>query len=131
MMKKLFLLFVKYVPVIQMAGMIVNNTLCLFDVHDGIIYLLDFIIGNSYISLLFMLICSYMFGFCTYYRLILLANFINLSIAMIDSIYRIPISDRALLMTYYIVYAIFIGIITINHVKHNERYKVKNSKESS
>lgn len=27
-MKKLFLLFVKFMPAIQMAGMLVNNTLC-------------------------------------------------------------------------------------------------------
>lgn len=130
-MKKLFLLFVKFMPVIQMAGILVNNTLCMFDINHAINYILDFTVGNSILTTIFMFICSYMFGFCLWYRLILSANLINIIIAMTDSIYRLPLSDIQLLLSYYIVYAVFIIVATINHVKHNERDKVKNPKESS
>lgn len=130
-MKKLFLLFVKYVPVIQMAGILVNNTLCMFDINHVINYILDFTIGNSILTTIFMFICSYMFGFCLWYRLILSANLINIIIAMTDSIYRLPLSDIQLLLSYYIVYSVFIIVATINHVRLNERDKTKNSKESS
>lgn len=130
-MKKLFLLFVKFMPVIQMAGIIVNNTLCMFDINHAINYILDFTVGNSILTTIFMFICSYMFGFCLWYRLILSANLINIIIAMTDSIYRLPLSDIQLLLSYYIVYSVFIIVATINHVRHNERDKVKNSKESS
>lgn len=44
-MKKLFLLFVKFMPVIQMAGILVNNTLCMFDINHAINYILDFTVG--------------------------------------------------------------------------------------
>lgn len=130
-MKKLFLLFVKFMPVIQMAGIIVNNTLCMFDINHAINYILDFTVGNSILTTIFMFICSYMFGFCLWYRLILSANLINIIIAMTDSIYRLPLSDIQLLLSYYIVYSVFIIVATINHVRHNERDKTKNSKESS
>lgn len=130
-MKKLFLLFVKFMPVIQMAGILVNNTLCMFDINHAINYILDFTVGNSILTTIFMFICSYMFGFCLWYRLILSANLINIIIAMTDSIYRLPLSDIQLLLSYYIVYSVFIIVATINHVRHNERDKVKNSKESS
>ena len=50
---------------------------------------------------------------------------------MTDSIYRLPLSDIQLLLSYYIVYSVFIIVATINHVRHNERDKIKNSKESS
>lgn len=46
MMKKAFVLLVKYIPVIQMAGMLVNNTLYKFDMLPRIGYLLDFVLGN-------------------------------------------------------------------------------------
>ena len=131
-MKKLFLLFVKFMPAIQMAGMLVNNTLCYFNVNPIINYIFDFSIGNSILTTIFMFICSYMFGFCAYYRLILSANLINLIIAMIDSMHRLPIDDIHLLAIYYVICSIFIIIITINHIKSNhERLKVKNSKKSS
>lgn len=130
-MKKLFLLFVKFMPVIQMAGILVNNTLCIFDINHAINYILDFTVGNSILTTIFMFICSYMFGFCLWYRLILSANLINIIIAMTDSIYSLPLSDIQLLLSYYIVYAVFIIVATINHVRHNERDKTKNSKESS
>ena len=44
-MKKAFVLLVKYIPVIQMAGMLVNNTLYKFDMLPRIGYLLDFKLG--------------------------------------------------------------------------------------
>lgn len=131
-MKKLFLLFVKFMPAIQMAGMLVNNTLCYFNVNPIINYIFDFSIGNSILTTIFMFICSYMFGFCAYYRLILSANLINLIIAMIDSMHILPINDIHLLAIYYVICSIFIIIATINHIKSNhERLKVKNSKKSS
>ena len=116
-MKKFFLLFVKYMPAVQMAGMLFNNTLCFNDVNPTICYIIDFLIGNSVLFVAFMFICSYLFKFCIDCRLILAANFINITIAAIDSYHRLPISDRHLLGIYYVVAAIFIGIITIIHIK--------------
>ena len=46
-MKRLFIVLIKYIPIIQMIGMLFNNILyCFSDIYI-ISYLLDFIIGNS------------------------------------------------------------------------------------
>lgn len=46
-MKRLFIVLIKYIPIIQMVGMLFNNILyCFSDIYI-ISYILDFIIGNS------------------------------------------------------------------------------------
>ena len=46
-MRKTLLLLIKFIPVMQMAGMLLNNTLCYFNLNFDIVYLLDYLIGNS------------------------------------------------------------------------------------
>lgn len=48
-MKHLFILLIKFIPAIQMAGMLFNNTLYYFDI-DYFTYITDFTIGNSIIT---------------------------------------------------------------------------------
>ena len=122
-MKKILLLLIKFIPVMQMAGMLLNNTLCYFCTDLDTIYLLDYIIGNSIITTILLFICSYIFNYCVWHRLIILANFINISIANIDSVYHINITDLQLLCVYYIISIIFIIIATTNHINKNERSK--------
>lgn len=46
-MKRLFIVLIKYIPIIQMVGMLFNNILyCFSDIYI-ISYILDFIIGND------------------------------------------------------------------------------------
>ena len=92
---------------------------------------LDFLLGNSIITTILLYICSYVFGFCKWHRLIITANFINLLIANIDSIYKINISDLQLLLVYYFIYAIFIIINTYNHINKKHEFKIKNIKRYS
>ena len=128
-MKKLFLLLIKFIPVIQMAGMLVNNTLY----HLEIPYIsiaLDFTIGNSYITTFLLYVCNVIFGFCKWHRTIITANFININIAFIDSLITLPTTDAQLLSLYYIIASIAIIIITINHIR-NAKHKNKNIKKSS
>lgn len=47
MMKKLFVLLIKYMPTIQLVGMLVNNTLYKYDVNLEFAYIGDFLLGNS------------------------------------------------------------------------------------
>lgn len=118
-------------PIIQMIGMLFNNTL--FYITDMYIpsYFLDFLFGNSIITTILLYICSYVFGFCKWHRLIITANFINLLIANIDSIYKINISDLQLLLVYYFIYAIFIIINAYNHINKKHEFKIKNIKRCS
>lgn len=130
MVKKLFLLLIKYIPIIQMVGMILNNTLYYFDINTTVSITFDFIIGNSFVNTFLIIVCSYMFNFCKWHRIIIIANFINLLIAMFDAIIGIPINDAYLLSLYYITASISIIIITINHInKTNDKRTSKNIKE--
>lgn len=80
-MKRLFIVLIKYIPIIQMVGMLFNNILyCFSDIYI-ISYILDFIIGNSITTTFLLYVCSYVFGFCKWHRFIITANIINLLIA--------------------------------------------------
>lgn len=103
-----------------MAGMLLNNVLYYFDIDRKVSYILDFIIGNSIINTFLIYICSYVFNFCVWHRLIIAANIINLIIANIDVVIGLPVSDIQLLIIYHIVAAIFIAVATINHI-HNKK----------
>ena len=116
-MKKLFIFLVKYLPVIQMAGILFNNIMFYFDWFNQTSRFIDFIIGNSYITTILFYICSYMFGFCKWHKLIITANFINLNIGLIDVLYHIPITNSQLLSLYLIVDMIFLFMIIIYKFK--------------
>lgn len=122
-MKKILLLLIKFIPVIQMAGMLLNNTLCYFCTDLDTIYLLDYIIGNSIVTTILLFVCSYIFNYCDWHRLIISANFVNISVANIDAIYHINITDLQLLCVYYIVSIMTIIMAITNHINENERSK--------
>lgn len=107
-MKKLFLLSVKYIPIIQMVGMLFNNIFYYYELIFDTPYIIDYIVGNSLFNTIILTICSYTFMFCNWHRLIIFANFINITIAFIDNQYCIPIDDMELLLSYVIVDIIFI-----------------------
>lgn len=130
-MKRLFIVLIKYIPIIQMVGMLFNNILyCFSDIYI-ISYLLDFIIGNSITTTFLLYVCSYVFGFCKWHRFIITANIINLLIANLDAYYRIPISDIQLLIVYHFIAALFICISTYIHIKNNrDERKVKSTNKN-
>lgn len=100
-----------------MTGMLLNNTAYYFGINNELSYTFDFLIGNSIVTTFLIYLCSYIFNFCIWHRLIITANFINLCIANYDAIIGIPISSIQLLIIYHIVSIIFIIIATIIHIK--------------
>ena len=131
-MKKLFLILIKFIPVIQLTGMLLNNTLYCFNVIKVASYIIDFIIGNSVITTFLLFVCSYLFNFCKWHRLIITANFINMMIANYDALFGIPITDIQLLSVYYIIAAVFIIVSTHIHIKQNKNeHKNKSIKRYS
>lgn len=110
-LKDIFVLVIKYMPIVQMVGMLFNNLMYYFDIGNNICYIIDFVIGNSIITTILLFICSNLFGFCNWHRLIITSNFINIVIANIDVLFVIPISDLQLISLYFAVYLIFLFII--------------------
>jgi len=119
-MKKFLLLLFKYIPVMQMAGILINNLLYYFDICRNVCYCIDFIFGNSIITTVLLFVCSYIFKFCKWHKIIITANFINLMIANIDCIITIPINDLSLLIIYYFIAIVFIIIATITHLQKKQ-----------
>lgn len=110
-LKDIFVLLIKYIPIMQMVGMLFNNVLYYFGLFRPICYIMDFTLGNSIITTFLLFICSNLFGFCNWHRLIITSNFINILIANIDVLFTIPISNLHLLSLYFAVYLIFLFII--------------------
>ena len=106
-----------------MAGMLLNNTLCYFCTDLDTIYLLDYFIGNSIVTTILLFVCSYIFNYCDWHRLIISANFVNISVANIDAICCINITDLQLLCIYYVVSIMTIIMATTIHINKNERSK--------
>ena len=116
MLKKLFLLLIKFIPVIQMAGMLVNNTLYYLD-DFYTPYFIDFLLGNSLVTTILLFTCSYTFKFCVWHRIIITANFINILIANFDSNIGLSCTDLGLLLVYYFNSCLFIILATYIHIK--------------
>ena len=108
MINKIFILTLKYIPIIQMVGMFINSLNYLkYGWFDS--YFLDFIIGNSLITTFLLFICSYVFRFCNWYRYIIITNFINIVITNVDAWCYLNIDNAKLLDIISIVNTI--GII--------------------
>lgn len=114
MLNKLFILLLKYIPIIQMVGMLINNILYTFHEINDYMYIIDFVIGNSIITTFLLFICSYVFRFCNWYRYIIITNFINIIISFIDSTFYINIDKIELFVIMNIINAIGIIISLYN-----------------
>ena len=89
-MNKFFILLIKYMPIIQMVAMLLNNTMYCFDVYTKMYYLLGYLAGNSIMTTILLYVCSYVFKFCSWYRLIVTANLINLTLGIVDIYIKTP-----------------------------------------
>ena len=107
----------------MMIGMLGNNLLYYLEIGGDWVYLFDIFFGNSLITTFLLYICSYAFGLCSWHRLLITANLINVLIAGIDRVHRLPISDVQLLLSYYMVASIFLLIILYNKFfRNNEKH---------
>lgn len=108
MINKIFILTLKYIPIIQMVGMFINNfNYLIIGLFDS--YILDYIIGNSIITTFLLFVCSYVFKFCNWYRYIIISNFTNITITYVDSICYLNINNKLLFVIMNIVNVIGIS----------------------
>lgn len=66
-MKRLFVLTIKYIPIIQLIGMLINNSLYTYDINIEFDYIGDFLLGNSIVNISMLYVCSFTFGFCNWH----------------------------------------------------------------
>lgn len=117
MINKIFILTLKYIPIIQMVGMFINNiNYLILGLYDS--YIIDYIIGNSVITTFLLLICSYVFKFCNWYRYIIITNFINITIANIDAIFYLNINNIKMFILFNIINMLGISLSLYNKLKN-------------
>lgn len=109
-MKKLFVIFIKYMPIIQMMGILFTNIIFWFKLSNRYTYILNYVLGNSLLVSILLIIMSYLFGFCKWHRVIIIGNLINITIEVIDKTIGIPISNLEILVLYNIISILFLFI---------------------
>ena len=91
---KVFLVAIKYIPYLIMLLDVIHTFACIFDKDMPV---LSYIGGTSYLVLLFMLLTSFAFNFCSYHRVPIYYIIFNNSLVLYDYYVGIPISDARIL----------------------------------
>ena len=97
-------------PIIQLVGIFVVNIIYYFKLYKWLVFINNYLLGNSLIVIIFLLLASYIFGFCKWHRIIIYANLINISIELYDKTFNIPISNLELLVIYSTISILFLFI---------------------
>ena len=116
MLKKLFIFLIKYIPVMQMAGIIINNIMYSLESRP-INTIIDFTFGNSITTTLLFYICSYIFRFCNWHRLVITCNLINTTLVVLDSIIHFNTTNEQQILLFLTIDIIFVILILINKFK--------------
>lgn len=127
LISKLLLILIKYIPIVQMLVMILNNILSYLNIDNKVLYLFDFTTGNSLLFIMLMYLLSIKLGYCKWHRYLITGNLINLFVVILDSIYFIPINDIFILLFYCTIGCISIIAATYSHIKdikHETRLKI-------
>lgn len=122
---KVFLIALKYIPILVTLSYIVNTTLCWFGIDAPV---LSNISGMSLLTWLFMYIATYVFKFCNYHRLLLYFILMDDSINIYDYYFTIPLEDHIMLELHTALIGTLVITLLINHVKSHKKPTGKDSK---
>lgn len=115
---KVFLLLVKYIPILMAGCYVLNTVSCRFGLDLPVF---SHIAGVSLCTWIFMYIAEVLFRFCIYHKMflyyILVADIVNI----IDYYIGIPIETSDLLAIHFWITGIFLFIILYLYVKYNKK----------
>lgn len=117
---KLFLIVIKYLPHLIVLLDWANTFLCTFGIQS---IALSYIGGTSYLVLLFMLLVSWVFNFCSYHRVPIYYILVNNTLVLYDYYVGIPISDTRLLDINISLIGATIIIMTLLYIKERKQWK--------
>lgn len=115
---KLFLGFLKVIPMVLAIMYLLNTILSYFDIDWPTI---SYISCIGLIPWLFILMASYLFHFCEYHRMFLWYIFANNLICWIDFKWPLPISNWNFFVLHIIVAGLFLFLVLYFHQKHKLR----------
>lgn len=104
---KLFLLLVKWIPVVTAIGILINATLVYFNSPDAVNDLMSFTVGVSIAGIALMYSCSYAFNFCTWHRVVISYNASVMLLTFFIRYTSIECGYSLLLLLYYILAGVF------------------------
>lgn len=119
---KSMLIVLKVIPICLALCDILNTILYIFNIN---LYVLSFIGGVSFLTLIFLYLASYVFRFCEYHRMFLHYVTFNNILSIIDYKYKLDIP--------YIIYIVTIGLLLfgILYFYLKRKRDVKGIKEST
>ena len=111
---KLFLGFLKIIPMLLAGLYLLNTVLSYFDLDYSVI---SYIAGIGIIPWLFIMIASYVLRFCEYHRMFLWYIAVNNIVCWWDYNYELPVSDRGYLVLHFIIAGLFLFLVLYLHQK--------------
>lgn len=115
-----FLITIKYLPHLIMLLDWANTFLCIYGKQYVAI---SYIGGTSYLVLLFMLLTSYAFEFCSYHRVPIYYIFINNSLVLYDYYIGLPIDNKGMLDLNITLIGATVIIMTALYIKESRRFR--------
>jgi hypothetical protein len=111
---KLFLGFLKIIPMLMAALALLNTVLSYFDIDWPSI---SYLSGIGLIPWVFIMMASYIFKFCEYHRMFLWYILVNNFICWIDFKWPLPISNWNYFVLHIIIAGIFLFLVLYFHQK--------------
>lgn len=113
-MKKLFILIIKIFPILQMLFLAIGNLIYIICGYNHILEIMDYIFGVNIISIIFLLVCSLLFRFCVWHRVLIFTNFISTFIIKIIDLYAInsDVYDKFIILITMLCIGAIITVIT-------------------
>lgn len=115
---KVQLYLLKVIPMVMAFICLLNSTLSYFDIDLPI---LSYIVGNSFLTIIYFYITSYVFKFCAYHRMLMHYTTITWILNIIDLYIGIPIGDLPYLLLQLIIAGVSLFIILYLYVKTNKK----------
>lgn len=115
---KIQLYLLKVIPMVMAFICILNSILSYFDIDLPI---LSYIVGNSFLTIIYFYITSYVFKFCSYHRMFMHYTTITWILNIIDLYIGIPIGDLPYLLLQLIIAGVSLFIILYLYVKTNKK----------
>ena len=109
---KIVILVLKVIPVLLAVFDVINTTLGFIGIEC---HWLSYFGGVSLFTIIFLLLASFVFGFCSYHRMFLYYVLVTNTLHIIDYEFGIPISDLNLLRVHVVLFGLFLFLILYLH----------------
>jgi hypothetical protein len=120
-MKRIFLIVIKWIPFIMSLLIVLN---LIFDLI-GIPTIVFSILGDSsLITVLFILLASFLFQFCVYHRLFIYYILLYDIISWLDYIFIFDLNSKLFISISIIIFVIICIVALYLHIKDNEQVKI-------